>query len=318
MTDLRRALHSLRAKEEQAHAHPSDVWGLDTGFRAINRLLGGLQPGLNLVGARTSQGKSVFVMQVAMTAVRAVDDEWRRLQQTDADAAPPGQVLIYSPEMTTEALVARYATQQSRVPSLAIKRGEAAADQRRGWLLAAAEFVAMEPCFTLRAGEPVSVTEVLDEIEDRHLAGPPVRLVVIDYLQYLDLGRLSHNYFEALGQAVKALRVTSNRLNIPLLVAAQLNRSIEKDRQGGEERPPELSDFEGTGKIEQTANVAMLLWRPPEPNRAQDDVRPQKATVFLRKNTDGPTGVCELHYYPDIAMFADLDTGRVLSDGGTV
>jgi replicative DNA helicase len=236
--------------------------------------------------------------------------------EQDADAKPPGQVLIFSPEMTVEGLMARHASQVSRVPSLSIKRGTATDDERDRWLAAAAEFVYLEPFFTLYAGKPVSINEVLDVVEQANQDGPPVTLVVIDYLQYLELGKFTNNYFEALGQAVKSLRVTANRLNIPFLVAAQLNRSVEKDRQGGDERPPELSDFEGSGKIEQTANVAMLLWRPPDPQRVEGDIRAQEATIFIRKNTDGPTGMVKLHYFPDIAMFADPDKSRVISDGG--
>jgi replicative DNA helicase len=269
---------------------------------------------LIVLGARTSHGKSVFCFQIGMHVARSVSAEWLA---SGADT-PPGQVVLFSPELTVTSIMERYASQRSGVPVLSVKRGQASDEERQRWLAAAEEFALLSPCYKLWAGEGMSAVEIVDHIEAAHIEGPPVRLAVVDYLQYLDLASLSSNYFEALGRSAKRFRDVANRLNIPILVAAQLNRDVEKARQGGDERPPELSDFEGSGKIEQTCNVGILLWRPPEPQRSTGAVKPQEATVFIRKNTDGPTGECKMLYYPDLALFADLPSERVQSDGGTL
>ena len=52
----------------------------------------------------------------------------------------------------------------------------------------------------------------------------------------------------------------AKRLNIPLLLLAQLSRSHQ-----AEKRPPELRDLRESGTIEQDADGVLLLHRPEDP-----------------------------------------------------
>src|SRR5690606_1577702 len=124
---LSQTLERVLAREEQWHQNPGSVWGLDTGFEAINQLTGGIHPGLTFLGARTSHGKTALAMQIALFVAQRLMDEW------DGEGDPPGRVLIFSPEMTAEDLMERYAAQMSGVPVRRIKTGVASEEERQAW-----------------------------------------------------------------------------------------------------------------------------------------------------------------------------------------
>lgn len=312
---LARTLARLKSREAEWHANPSDVWGLDTGLLGLNRLLGGLQPGFTILGARTSHGKSALAMQIAMHAVQALYAAWAGKPEGTAPGAE-GLVLVFTPEMTELEIMGRFASQRSGVPSRRIKTGQASAAERDEWLYWCDVFANLHPWMHLHAGSSVTFDDIYSVIEELHGGDVAIKLVVIDYIQRLRLGRVGGdgNRYEALSEMATRLKDLSNRLEVPFLVAAQLNRGIEKDRQGGQERPPELSDIEGSGGIEQACDVGMLLWRPPDP-QISDEAKPQEATVFVRKNRDGGVGSVKLWYYPKVVLFADADA-RPRSEGG--
>jgi replicative DNA helicase len=143
----------------------------------------------------------------------------------------------------------------------------------------------------------------------------------VDYIQRLkaDDGGSSGDYAR-LSQISTTLKDAANTYEIPFLVLSQLSRGIERDRQmsrgnGGEERPPSLSDLRGSGRIEEDADSVWLLWRPPLRQAAADDT-PQNATLVIEKNRNGPVGAASLKFIPRLTLFVDGGERKVRTDGG--
>jgi len=177
----------------------------------------------------------------------------------------------------------------------------------------------MEGYLRLFAGQSMSATEIVDTIEETVQDGVTPALVVVDYIQRLnaDEGGSASDYAR-LSQISTTLKDAANTYEIPFLVLSQLSRGIEKDRQnarGGEERPPSLSDLRGSGRIEEDADSVWLLWRPPLRQSHADDT-PQKATLVIEKNRNGPVGAAALQFIPRLTLFVDGGERKVRTDGG--
>jgi replicative DNA helicase len=81
------------------------------------------------------------------------------------------------------------------------------------------------------------------------------------------------------------------------VAAAQLNRGAEE----GKNRKPRLSDFKGSGQIEQDADVAMLIFNQ---NRGEAD---EQMWLCVEKNRDGATG--------DVPVYFDKPKMRIVGTG---
>jgi replicative DNA helicase len=289
----------------------SVVTGLDTGFPSINLITGGLHRGeMTVLGARTSHGKTSLGISIGFNAA---------LEGIRSGNAQP--VLFFSPEMTAAQLLHRYACQIAEVPGELLRRGIANEEQRGRYRSAVEMLTQMEGYLRLFAGQSMSATEIVDALEETVQEGVTPSLVVVDYIQRLkaDDGGSSGDYAR-LSQISTTLKDAANTYEIPFLVLSQLSRGIERDRQmsrgnGGEERPPSLSDLRGSGRIEEDADSVWLLWRPPLRQAAADDT-PQNATLVIEKNRNGPVGAASLKFIPRLTLFVDGGERKVRTDGG--
>ncbi|MDR1805769.1 MAG: AAA family ATPase [Clostridium sp.] len=102
-------LYSALAQRVQNGEQP----GLMTGFRRLDRLLGGLHAGdFVIIGARPGAGKTSFALQIAMNAARSGH-----------------RTLFFSLEMSAEQLVARAMAGESQVSGSLFRRGTPNADE---------------------------------------------------------------------------------------------------------------------------------------------------------------------------------------------
>ena len=118
-----------------------------------------------------------------------------------------------------------------------------------------------------------------------------------DYLQFLsDCWQSSgENQNVRVGKASKTLKTIANELNIPVVVASQLNRALEHRGEG--DRRPTLADLRDSGNIEQDADVVFLLDRVQEMNANGQVINNSKLSVKMAKNRQiGSMPAIELNY----------------------
>lgn len=306
--DLRQTYQRLVERETHWHDSKSCVWGVATPFAGVNTLTGGIQPGVTVLGARTTHGKSAMGMQLVFHAAMEIYAEWQAMPNPGAE--PPAIIPVYSPEMTAIQLMERYATMMSRVPTNLIRTGAALDHQREDWLYHAQSMIEIAPIIRLIAGQRISYHEIVDDLENWSTQYE-IRFAFVDYLQRVGSSDLGHvGGVEHLTRVMNEFQGTAARLEIPLLVASQLNRAIERDAQTSRdgERPPELSDLKGSGAIEEDADTVLLLWRPPKatpPVTPKGTPTARSAKLYVAKNRNGAVGEKKLVFYPDILLFAD-------------
>jgi len=282
---LSEACQSVQNLVEERLRAPSEVWGLSTGIPAWDRLTGGLHPGeVTVIGARTGVGKSSLSIQLALNALPQL--------------AERHQVVLVSPEMTTEGLVLRMASNLSRVPSRSVLRGTAGPEEVQRFRQALARIAGWEGALTILAGGRVKLTDLelkLTELDCVRRLG----LVLVDYLNLIEVG--VNSAYERATEVSRGIRALANALKVPIVLFSQLARPQDRS----EEKPPTMFELRDSGNIEQDADNVLLLWRPP----TEEGVRSQVTHCTLAKQRNGPVGSFRLYFLEDIHRFEPWKEG---------
>lgn len=84
------------------------------------------------------------------------------------------------------------------------------------------------------------------------------KLVIIDYIQRLNVEEGRDGLPAALGRAMKGIKNAARALDCCVVVLSQMDR--ETDHLTGRARP-QLADLKGSGDIEQESDAVFLMWR---------------------------------------------------------
>lgn len=259
----------------------SEVIGLSSGFRSVDRLTLGFQPGnLVILGARPSMGKSALALCVGVNI--AVRQEL--------------PVAFFSLEMSRQETVQRLLALESNVSLSEIRRGPKAAD---AWarLTPAAERLDKAPFFVDDANS--SMVEVRSKARRLKAQLPALALVVVDYLQLLVRGRHEYKVAET-GEIARQLKALAKDLGVPVVALAQLNRKVEERH----DKRPVLSDLRDSGEIEQHADLVAFLYRDDYYNEASE--AKGVAELIVAKHRNGPTETVKLGWQSRLAAFREL------------
>ena len=123
-----------------------------------------------------------------------------------------------------------------------------------------------------------------------------VKVAIFDYLTLMDAPK-SENRNREIEELAKGLKRNARELNIPHIVLAQLNRSVEA-RQN---KRPMLSDLRDSGGLEQVVDVALFAYRPVYYG-IKDTEEIRDTTNYLEiisgKQRDGARGTLKFYYNP--------------------
>jgi replicative DNA helicase len=130
------------------------------------------------------------------------------------------------------------------------------------------------------------------------------RIIFIDCLQMIDFANEYENASDRMAKVMCSLKQLARFLDIPIVVGSMLDRSIEH-REGLEGKQPQLMDLEGSGYIEEFADVVMMVHRP-EVYRIFQDERGRdfhgKMEILVKKNNLKPLGSILLDYHQDTGV----------------
>jgi replicative DNA helicase len=108
-------------------------------------------------------------------------------------------------------------------------------------------------------------------------------ILFVDYLglfNYRGLG--AGERYAVVSECARQLKLMANHLDIPIVIAVQLNRAIEQRK----EKTPALSDLSDSGDIEKHADAVFILTRENQ----------DRLDVHVRKNRSGPLCVYDLAF----------------------
>ena len=260
-----------------------EITGVPSGFRDVDRLTSGFQPGnLVIVAARPSMGKSAFGLCIgANIAIR--------------HQIP---VALFTLEMSKAEVTQRLMCSEAKVESQRLRSGKLAPDD---WprLTAACDKLAKAPIYVDDTGS-ITMMEIRSKARRLKSKEPTLGLIIVDYLQLMTSGASVENRVQEVSQISRNLKILARDLDVPILAMSQLSRAVEQRH----DKRPILSDLRESGSIEQDADLVAFIYRDEYYN---DDSPDQGlAEVILAKHRNGPTGIEKLSFLKRYAKFADL------------
>jgi replicative DNA helicase len=298
-----------------AYMRDGHLSGISTGFRDIDRRMGGLQPSdLVIVAGRPGMGKSSLATNIAFH----IANSYEPAPQADGSfkAANGGVVGLFSLEMSSEQLATRIISEQTEIPSSKIRRGE----------ITEADFDKLVACSQMMQKLPLYIDQT-GGISIAQLAARARRLkrqrgldvIIIDYVQLMtgSSRRASENRVQEITEITTGLKALAKELNVPVIALSQLSRQVESR----DDKRPQLSDLRESGSIEQDADVVLFVFREeyylknrePKPGteeyfkwEAEMNEMRGKAELIIAKQRHGPTGTVPLGFQGEFTRFFDL------------
>lgn len=273
--------HSLResmklAYEEIEAAH-NGVVGTDTGYRDINKLLGGWRNSdLVIVGARPAMGKTALMINFARLC--------------------PDNSLIVSGEQPAAQVAMRIISQAGNVRSTRLRNADM---NEQEWEATAAVIGHSDNKITIYDKPNPTITDVIQQSR-RAYHEDNVRIVFVDYVQKIKPSRKFNTKAEDVAEVVEGLKILARDLNIPVVALAQVNREVNKQA----DKRPSMSHLKDSGTIEQEADAVAMLFREHVYNEDADET---KAELNFEKNRHGPIGTINLKWNANYMRFENED-----------
>jgi replicative DNA helicase len=263
----------------------AEVTGTPSGFRDLDRLTSGFQPGnLIVVAARPSMGKSALgLCMAANLAVRQ---------------SPTVPVALFTLEMSKSEVTQRLMCSEAKVESQRLRTGKLAVDD---WprLTAACDKLAKAPIYVDDTGS-ITMMELRSKARRLKSKEPDLGLIIVDYMQLMTSGITAENRVQEVSQISRSLKVLARDLDVPILAMSQLSRAVEQRH----DKRPILSDLRESGSIEQDADLVVFVYRDDYYNEESD--QQGLAELIVAKHRNGPTGNEKLSFLKRYAKFADL------------
>lgn len=269
----------------------SSVTGLPTGYDDFDERTSGLQPGeLIVVAGRPSMGKTSFAMNM-------VENVAIKTKQT---------VAVFSMEMPGDALALRMVASLGRIEMQKIRTGKLSEED---WprVTSAVSILAEAPIYIddSSALSPTEIRARARRIKREHGLG----MVVIDYLQLMQVHGSSENRTAEISEISRSLKSLAKELEVPVVALSQLNRSLEQRPN----KRPIMTDLRESGAIEQDADLIVFIYR----DEVYNEESPDKgvAEIITGKQRNGPIGVDRLTFLGQYTRFENFIPEVYAGDG---
>jgi replicative DNA helicase len=259
LSTMKEASKSMYDEVVRRYDHDGSITGITTTIAGLDDMTGGLKGGqLVIIAARPSMGKSAFANQLGIKAPRAY---------------------ISTLEMSKRQLAERAAANMGNFPYRWMTNPKDDSSSEVWARLTAVVPLVNALDWVIDDSAGLTADVICARIRQTHMA-KPLSVAVIDHLGIIS--RPGRNDAAELGQITTMLKGLAKDLDIPVVLLAQLNRKVE-DRA---DKRPALSDLRDSGRIEEDADIVVLLYRPE-----YYGLEPAGYVEFMvAKNRDGETG----------------------------
>lgn len=252
---------------------------LATGFCRVDKALsGGLPTGISILAARTSIGKSALAMQIGCSIAKRGEP-----------------VVFVSLEMSESQNADRLLSLFSGIDIARIHSANYSEEEATRLLKAAADIKKLPLHVWQAAGANAQRIESMLRTAKARFG---CKLAIVDYLGLIG-GDTRASVYERVTNNSQALAMAAKRLDLPILLLAQLNRCAEGE-------VPQLHHLRDSGSIEQDAEVIALIHRERENS--------VEASFLVEKNRQAGRKAAELRF--ENGWFIDPTTAFSNDFGG--
>ena len=271
-------------------AQDGNLGGLDTGFDALDKLLGPILPGLIIIAARPSMGKSSFAIKLF--------NYWT------VDKGIPGA--FFSLEMCNDQVGRWMIAQLAGIKNNKMKEPGGLNEKDLKQITDTIYKISSSPvCIDDSTGYNIlQLRSKAVRLKQQY----DIKFMIVDYIQLLmgvDTKGKIRNRENEVAEISRGLKLLSKELNIPVFALCQMNRAIDTRHH----KIPVLSDLRESGAIEQDADIVLFIHRPEK--YGENEYRAGGvsysteglAAFPVRKNRDGETGEALLRFDPEYVNF---------------
>jgi len=268
----------LRAMQAAIEMGDTKAADFSTGLKEIDKLLkGGFRRGeVVVVGARPSQGKSSFAMNVTNHFLE--QDQVVYIQTMD-----DSEVAFLQRLETRMSLVSGSEIEKYKSSTLGMSFCEE--------FMRHAEILQTKPLY-LDDSPSVTVEYIKAKCKAIKRIEGTIDLVVVDYIGQIDTStvqsgkRRAGSRAEEVSLVSSKLKILAKELDCVVMVIVQFNRSIDS-RQ---DKRPNMSDLKESGGIEADANIIICPSLPYKDDPARD---PTETVFYILKSKGSQTGSIE-------------------------
>ena len=245
-----------------------------SGYTGLDNMTGGFHPGqLCVIGARTSRGKTTFLLCLA-----------------DRFMMRGKKVLFYSAEMGFVELVDRIMAARTKIPLARIRGKLDHVDHAK--ITQAAGEIYQKPLHVDDVGRLTiaSIRAGVDAVKPD--------ILMVDYIQRFAVPGDSNRaaFFSDVANELKSL---AREKGVTVFATSQINRNVQ---EGGKEREPNLSDLKESGGIEEASDIVLFLH-----TKAKPDGSPSQDFDFIfAKQRNGPLGRVKFVFLKNTVSFEEM------------
>ena len=267
--------------------------GVNTGFNAFDKLVGGWKDGqLVVIGGRPAMGKTALILSMIKSMA---------LKENSVSIA------LFSQEMNRIQITHALMSNICEIPYPKLSSG----------FLECFEWERLDKNIEKLKNAPIiiddtphlSICDLCDKAK-RLVYEQGVKIIFVDYLQLLFVDNKSFDTrYAEINYITRELKVLARELNIPIVVTSQLNRNLE-DRNGIYGKRPQLTDYRDSGTICDDVDVACFIHRP-EYYHITEDERGNSliglAEFIVAKNRMGSIGDVRLKFKREFFKFDEYE-----------
>ena len=307
----------------EAYKRDGKIAGVPTGFRDLDKKLGGLHKSdLIIIAGRPSMGKTALGTNIAFNCSNKFKEEID--EHGNAKIIDGGKVAFFSLEMSSEQLATRILAERSKISGDKMRKAEFSKDDFNKIAKTSSE---IEKLNLIIDDNPILTIPILRARARRLKRLHNISLIIIDYLQLMSSSSNNRNdgRVQEISEITRGLKSIAKELNIPIVALSQLSRQVEQR----EDKRPQLSDLRESGTIEQDSDVVMFIFREsyylermmPIRKPEEDDLKYNermsrwqqmaeesynKAEIIVAKQRHGPIGMIKMHFDANFTKFSDL------------
>ncbi len=251
-----------------------------TGFSEIDNMITGILAGqLVILGARTSMGKTSFLLSLLHNVMSLGKG-----------------TLFFSLEMPATEIVLKSLSIEAQIPYNAIVNGiHRNNSEAYETITSVAEAIENWPFYI--EDSIFSINDIKNTAR-KIVKEKDIRLIAIDYLGLIEYeSKKNANKSTEIADITRALKLLARELNVPIILLCQLNRETDKG-----DMIPKLHHLRDSGGIEQDGDIVMFLYREYYYNKEAD---PNEAKIYIAKQRLGPLGEANIHYEPELMHFSN-------------
>ncbi len=279
---LRDAMREAFQILQERYENQGTVTGLPTGFVDFDELTAGLQPSdLIILAARPAMGKTTLALNIA---------EYAAIKTKKA-------VAVYSMEMSSSQLAFRLMSSIGRINAQRLRTGQL---EDEDWSRVNMAIKMLSELKIFIDDTPALSPDVLRSKARRIKREHDLGLIVIDYLQLMQVPGTGENRATEISEISRSLKALAKELNVPVIALSQLNRSLESRT----DKRPVMADLRESGAIEQDADIIVFIYRDEYYHK--DSTDKGLAEVIIGKQRNGPTGTVKLKFFGEYTRFDNL------------